>query len=332
MWNLPRFWGYTELCRSHAALSVACKMKHEAILQMKYRKALSGRETLNDRSMGSETSKSETASQRGIDTGRVECLWLYFFLSPFFLLLSRNLRWPVLWKRLILYKNRCNHLWTNEWNWDLLGLTAEQSASFHTTLTELLSLKVPNQLEKCTRHETPTNTSLFRHKCVSFSHFQGSSTDPVLWKWLILYKNRCNHMWTNEWNWDLLGLTAEQSASFHTTLTELLSLKVPNQLEKCTRHETPTNTSLFRHKCVSFSHFQGSSTDPVLWKWLILYKNRCNHMWTNEWNWDLLGLTAEHSAPFHATLTELLSFLTLSGLFNWSTISLPSWNGYRSTQ
>ena len=144
-----------------AATSLLFRMSKE--FAGKSRKALSGRETLNDRrSMGSET---EIASLRGIDTGRVECLWLYFFLSPFFLLLSRNLQCPVLWKRLILYKNRCNHMWTNEWNWDLLGLTAEQSAPFHTILTELLSLKVPNQLEKCTRHETPTNTSLFRHKC-----------------------------------------------------------------------------------------------------------------------------------------------------------------------
>ena len=70
------------------------------------RKASSAIETLNDRrSMGSETLKTETASLRGIDTGRVEGFRLYFFLSAFFLLLSRNLRCPVsLCEWLILYK------------------------------------------------------------------------------------------------------------------------------------------------------------------------------------------------------------------------------------
>ena len=73
------------------------------------RKASSGMETLNDRrSMGSETLKTETASLRGIDTGRVEGFRLYFFLSAFFLLLSRNLRCPVEW--LILYKKECGQM------------------------------------------------------------------------------------------------------------------------------------------------------------------------------------------------------------------------------
>ena len=78
-----------------AATSPVFRMSKE--FAGKSRKALSGRETLNDRrSIGSETLKTETVSLRGIDTGRVECLWMYFFLSPFFLLLSRNLRCPVL--------------------------------------------------------------------------------------------------------------------------------------------------------------------------------------------------------------------------------------------
>jgi len=57
------------------------------------RKSSRGMETLNDRrSMDNDTLNTEMALLRGMDTGREEGSWLYFFLSAFFLLLSRNLR------------------------------------------------------------------------------------------------------------------------------------------------------------------------------------------------------------------------------------------------
>lgn len=62
------------------------------------RKSSRGMETLNDRSsMGDDTLNTEMALLRGMDTGREEGSWLYFFLSAFFLLLSRNLWCPDLY-------------------------------------------------------------------------------------------------------------------------------------------------------------------------------------------------------------------------------------------
>ena len=77
------------------AASLAFKVSRE--LAGEARKASTGKEMLNDRrSMGSEILKTEMASLRGIDTGRVECFRLNFFLSAFFLLHSRNLLCPIL--------------------------------------------------------------------------------------------------------------------------------------------------------------------------------------------------------------------------------------------
>jgi len=75
------------------------------------RKVLSGSETLKEsRSMGMDTLSTDT-SPIGMDTGKVVGL-LYFFLSAFFLLLSRNLLCPVLYEWLILHEERsmCMHI------------------------------------------------------------------------------------------------------------------------------------------------------------------------------------------------------------------------------
>lgn len=72
-----------------AATGLACRVSRE--FTGKSRKALSSKETLNDkRSMGSDILQTEIASLTGIDMGS-RFLAVLIFLSEFVLLLSRNL-------------------------------------------------------------------------------------------------------------------------------------------------------------------------------------------------------------------------------------------------
>ena len=125
------------------------------------RKSSHSVETLNDKSStGNDTLNTEMALLRGMDTGREEGSWLYFFLSAFFLLLSRNLRCPDLY---IL----CEISTRLSEKGPYKLLIAKQVAPFHTVWT--CSSMRPRK--KCIYSRSvegmkhPQNTSLFCHKC-----------------------------------------------------------------------------------------------------------------------------------------------------------------------